>query len=392
MFTSQFERVSIHDGFWFSGNRHGDRLWVAREEKMSAPAVSPENLAKAKAILDSHPSIDLHSHLGLWESKGLSDVPEPFAYIGDAKLRRNVEDMVAARCKCVSVNLTSDVPIFAHGKPGNKARDYQGDEAWQEYQRQMSLLHGFFECMPLEPVTVPDDIEPTFAKGKLAVLLSTEGGHMVEDDLGRMEQLFRDGIRKFQPIHYVHTRLGDNQTDPPVFRGLSPLGKESVKEAVKLGMVVDAAHASFDATEQMADAAGVPIVLSHTLMKYDSGRFGSYFENRPRWITKDHASLVAQTGGVIGTWLMGDPLGAGSAEAFVEAVMRMVETIGIDHVGWATDLIDAGLGPWFHDYSEFPALCARFLDAGFSEEDLAKFVGGNALRVQRQAAASAERK
>jgi membrane dipeptidase len=361
---------------------------------MSAADVSPspENLGKARAILANHPSIDLHSHLGLWESKGLSGVPARFGYIGDDKLRRNVEDMIAARCKCVSVNVTSDVPIFDYGKPGNKTRDYEGNEAWEEYRRQMSLLGEFFETMPLQPVTDPDEIEPTFAKGKLAVLLSTEGGHMVEDDLGRLEQLFRDGIRKFQPVHYVQTRLGDSQTDPPVCGGLSALGKESIKEAVRLGMVVDAAHASFDATAQMAEAAGAPIMLSHTLMKYVSGRFGSYFENRPRWITTDHAHLVAETGGVIGTWLMHDPLGAGSAEAFVEAVMKMVETVGIDHVGWATDLLDTGLGPWFRDYREFPALCARFLDAGFAEEDLAKFIGGNALRVQREVAGSAKRK
>jgi membrane dipeptidase len=73
-------------------------------------------------------------------------------------------------------------------------------------------------------------------------------------------------------------------------------------------------------------------------------------------------------------------------------VMKMVETVGIDHVGWATDLLDTGLGPWFRDYREFPALCARFLDAGFAEEDLAKFIGGNALRVQREVAGSAKRK
>jgi membrane dipeptidase len=361
---------------------------------MSAADVSPspENIARAKAILAHHPSIDLHSHLGLWESKGLSGVPAPFGFIGDGKLKKNVEDMIAARCKCVSVNLTSDVPIFDYGKPGNKSRDYEGNEAWEEYRRQMLVLGEFFETMPLEPVKGLDEIEPTFAKGELAVLLSTEGGHMVEDDLGRLEQLFKEGIRKFQPIHYVHTKLGDSQTDPPICGGLSALGKESIREAVRLGMVVDAAHASFDATAHMAEAAGAPIVLSHTLMKYDSGRFGSYFEKRPRWITEDHARLVADTGGVIGTWLMHDPLGAGSAEAFVEAVMKMIETVGIDHVGWATDLIDAGLGPWFRDYGEFPALCARFLEAGFTEEDMAKFIGGNALRVQRQIADGAKRK
>lgn len=307
---------------------------------------TPDNLAKAKDILKSNPSIDLHTHLGYWEGKGLSDIFKPATYEGDDKIKANVEEMIKGKCKSLFLCVTGDNPMVDLTMPGNKKRDYQGDEAWEEYQRQRSLIDDFCQKFPMEPATKIDDIDRIFDKGKLAVFLSTEGGHMVENDLGRMEQLTKEGVHRFQPIHYVHTKLGDNQTDPSSFGGLSPLGKEAIKEAVRLGMVVDAAHASYEAAGDMAKLTAGPIILSHTMMKYDSKRFGSYLENRPRFITQDHAFLIAQTDGVIGTWPVGVPYGTDGLESFAEATKMMVDTVGINHVGWATDYIDFAMADW----------------------------------------------
>ena len=339
------------------------------------------NLEKAKRILAENPSLDLHSHLGLWEGKGLEGIGRLGEYIGDETIKLLVERMIAGGCKSASVNLTSDVSLLALGEPGNKIRDYEPGEAWDDYLRQREILQGFFQTMPLQRAESADDIEPVHAAGKLAVFLSVEGGHMVEDDLGLLETLRADGISKFQPIHYVITKLGDNQNDEEVHGGLSPLGKEAVKRAHDLGMVLDAAHASLKAATDMAEATGAPIVLSHTLMQYPGGLKPGETDFPPRWISQDHAKLIADTGGMIGTWAINAPNGVSSADAFVDAVMAMIDHVGIDHVGWATDYIHVGMGPWFRDFRDFPALCANFLDKGLGEADLVKFIGGNALRV-----------
>jgi membrane dipeptidase len=293
----------------------------------------------------------------LWEGKGLEGIGRLGQYVGDDTIRDNVGHMIAGGCKSASVNLTSDVSLLALGEPGNKVRDYLPGEAWEDYLRQRKILQEFFATMPLERAASADDIERIHAAGKLAVFLSVEGGHMVEDDLGLMETLRDDGIVKFQPIHYVFSTLGDNQTDEEVHGGLTPLGKEAVKLAHGLGMVLDAAHASLKAAADMAEASGAPIVLSHTLMKYPGASKDGEFP--PRWISQEYAKLIAETGGMIGTWAINAPNGVESADEFVDAVMA----------------------PWFRDFRDFPALCAKLLDGGFSEADLVKFIGGNALRI-----------
>lgn len=200
--------------------------------------VSPELLNRAEVILSANPSIDLHNHLGYWEQKGLTAIMKAAAYRGDDSTRGVAQAMIAAKCKSAWICLTGDVPVIELGKPGNKARDYAGDEAWQEYQRQMGLLQEFFGTMPIVVAHQPDDIDRIAGEGKLAVFLSTEGGHMVEKDLSRLEQLRKDGLTKFQPVHYVHTTLGDNQTDPSSYGGMSPTGIEAVKEAARLGVIL----------------------------------------------------------------------------------------------------------------------------------------------------------
>ena len=77
---------------------------------------------------------------------------------------------------------------------------------------------------------------------------------MVEEDLGRLETLRADGISKFQPIRFAHCHIGDSQTDPPVYDGLSDFGREAVQPARALGMVLDCAHATLKATADMAEA------------------------------------------------------------------------------------------------------------------------------------------
>lgn len=352
---------------------------------MKIPKQDLSQLDRAKKILKQNPSIDFHSHLGYWESKNLTDIVGAFAYIGDDKLRQNINEMIEGNCKSVMLNLTSDNTIIDVTKPGFKKRDFIGDEAWEEYRRQRTLVDDLCQKFPIEIATNINDIEKIFQKNKLAVFLTTEGGHMVENDLSRLELLYEDKVYRFQPLHFVHSMLGDTQTESPLYGGLSPLGKESIKKANQLGMVIDLAHSTYETSKDIIKLTDGPVVLSHALMKYDSKKFGSYFENRIRFITRDHAFLVAETGGVIGTQVLQETYGGvKNLDAYIEATIKMVDTVGIDHIGWSTDNVNSGKPDWFRNYERFPYLCAKLLDAGFSDQDLIKFIGGNAIRVMKQ--------
>ncbi len=345
----------------------------------AATGVSEDSLARATRILSANPSIDLHNHLGYWETKGITPAMEPLAYRGDDDTRGVIHAMIKGRCKGAWVCFTGDNPLLKLGVPGNKTGDFSADEAWQEFLRQKALMDEFFATMPMEIAREPADVERISAAGRLAVFLSTEGSHMVQEDLDRIDMLAKAGLTKFQPVHYVHNKLGDNQTDPSSYGGLSILGKESIRRANRNRMIIDVAHASYDAAKHMIDLTPNPVVLSHTMLK-----FGPYLSNRPRFITRDYAFLVAQTGGVVGTWTVGDPIGVKTLQEFIDGVTSLVDTIGIDHVGWSTDYITFSMPEWFNDYNQFAVLCGGLLDAGFSDSDLVKFIGGNALRVMAQ--------
>ncbi|MEM9107004.1 MAG: membrane dipeptidase [Pseudomonadota bacterium] len=349
------------------------------------PDPREESLETVRRVLAAQVSVDSHTHLGLWETRGLSAGDDPLThYVGDERIVAIVQEMIDAGCRAAWINLTSDIPILKLGAPGNKSRDYATGEAWAEYERLVRELSALLDQMPAAIAETVSDIERLNDEGKLALLVSNEGAHMIEEDLARLSELRRAGMTKFQPIHYAYCTVGDAQTDPPVHHGLSGFGREAIAEARRLGMVIDSAHATLETTADMAEVTGGPIMLSHALMQ-----FGDEAAVNARWITEDYARLIADTGGMIGTWCPTHPIGARNAEHFVAAVMAMIDVAGIDHVGWSTDHIEVGMGPWFRDYRDYQSMLARLLEAGLDETDLGKFVGGNALRLLEEAAGTA---
>lgn len=349
------------------------------------PDPRPESLDTVRRVLAEQASVDSHTHLGLWETRGLPGGDDPLSrYVGDARIVEIAHGMIDAGCCAAWINLTSDIPILKLGAPGNKSRDFAPGEAWVEYERLLRELSAVLDQLPAAIAETEADIDRLHGEGKLALLVSNEGAHMIEEDLRRLSDLRRAGMTKFQPIHYAYCKIGDAQTDPPLHNGLSDFGREAIAEARRLGMVIDSAHATLEATRDMAEVTGGPIMLSHALMQ---------FRDEPavnaRWITTDYARLVADTGGVIGTWCPTHPIGARDADHFVTAVMAMIDVAGIDHVGWSTDHIEAGMGSWFRDYRDYQSILARLYEAGLTEEEMAKFAGGNALRLLREAADAA---
>lgn len=347
--------------------------------------VSRDSLDRVQRLFAARTVVDFHTHLGIWQGLGVADVDPAIAAMGRSKLASNVREYIDAGVNCLYLDTISDLVRTRIGRPGNKDRDFRDDEAWQDYLRQHALMQELLEEFPMTVATRVEEIPDIARRGELAVILSTEGAHMVEGQPERLETLADHGLRRLQPIHYVASELGDSQTDPPRFAGLSPLGRDVLARASELGMLVDMAHASFACVEQAATLIDRPLALSHTMVKYDSQRFGDYRETRRRWISPDHARLIAETGGVIGTFPIRAPFGVDTLDAFVEALEVMVDTVGIDHVAWSTDLGEPVRPAFLQDYGQFPRVCARLLDRGFSEEDLAKFAGGNALRVQAAA-------
>ncbi len=95
------------------------------------------------------------------------------------------------------------------------------------------------------------------------------------------------------PVHFLNNRLEDSSTDPSrkKWDGLSDLGKQFVAEANRLGVVVDASHASDDVLDQVIQLSKTPVLLSHSGCK-------AVF-NHPRNVDDDQLRALAASGGVI---------------------------------------------------------------------------------------------
>jgi membrane dipeptidase len=313
---------------------------------------------------------DLHAHPGAFYGKG-----QP-GYEGDAAIVRTVTGMRDAGMTGGFISLVADAPLIERTPTGIVPRGvYAAGDAEREYRRQLGLFRDLVAATPALLATRTSDLLRAQREKKVAAFLACEGGEFLDGKPERIDQLYADGVRSLQIVHYVPSVLGDLQTQPPQHRGLSAIGRAVVKRATAVGMVIDVAHASFDTVRDVASQTSAPIILSHSILKIDDSR-----PIAARAITEEHARLVARTGGVIGAWPSGFNT---SFDEFVANTKRLVDVVGIDHVGLGTDM-DSNFQPVLSAYSQVTALGEGLRAKGLTESEVAKVLGGNMRRVLAQ--------
>ncbi len=313
---------------------------------------------------------DLHSHPGATFQKGR---PE---YQGDEAHRKTVASMQSGGLTGAFFSLVADGPLIELTPTGVITHDaYAKGQAAREYQRQLADLKALLGTTSAFIATRAADLPRAQRDRTVAAYLACEGGEFLEGDAGRVDQLYADGVRSLQLVHYVPNVLGDLQTQPRQHGGLSAAGKAVVKRLTAKGMVIDVAHASFETVRDVASQTSAPIILSHSILKMDDSRLLA-----ARAITVEHAKLVAKTGGVIGAWPSGFNA---SFDEFVSNTVRLIETVGVDHVGLGTDM-DGNLKPVLGDYKQLPDWLTALKSKGLSASDVAKVAGGNMQRVLAQ--------
>ena len=94
-------------------------------------------------------------------------------------------------------------------------------------------------------------------------------------------------------------------------------------------MLIDLAHASFKTVVDVAELSSNPLILSHSQLKWAD-------KQHPRMLEPEHADAIAATGGVIDMWPSG--FGNDTFADFVENTMRLIDLVGVDHVGLGTEM------------------------------------------------------
>ena len=233
------------------------------------------------------------------------------------------------------------------------------------------------------------DLQAAHGHGQPTIVQTVEGSHFIEGRLDRVEEAYKRGLRHLQLLHErddMVSPLGDTNTTPAHLGGLTAFGAEVVKECNRLGIVVDLAHASHQTVLGALKVARQPVIVSHTSLDSRTGGNPRMAEMmKPRLISKEHAKVVADAGGVIGVWTKL----ADSLKEFVESIQAMVDAVGIDHVGIGTDtdLLSSREGQGTNKAYPgltggfFPAVVGEMLVQGFTSDEIGKVGGGNLCRV-----------
>jgi membrane dipeptidase len=341
--------------------------WLAALAAAGCAPVTTAHRDAVQRLAEESPSIDLHSHPGMLPSS-------PLSIDGQAQ-RMNRGKVWASLFAAVA-----DAPVMGRRSSGLYAtREPRPGESPGYTFRSLGDVRARITAGSLALVQSPADLDAARASGRPGAILAVEGGDFLEGQIERVQEAYTAGVRSIQLTHYRINELGDIQTDPPRYHGLTPFGLDVIREMNRLGMIVDVAHLTMAGVRQAAATSRTPLMLSHTVL----------YTGWARSVTAEHARVVAGTRGVIGIF----PVTSGNyfgLRGYVEQIDRMIKTVGVDHVGIGTDM--DGISPasflTFDDYGEWPSVAAGLLARGYSREDVAKVAGGNFLRVFGEAAAA----
>ncbi len=163
-------------------------------------------------------------------------------------------------------------------------------------KRALDLIDAVRESVRHHPndmllATSVADIRKAVAEHKIAALMGVEGGHMIDDDLGVLRMYHDLGVRYMTLTHFLDNDWADSSTDKPKHNGLTPFGKDVVREMNRLGVMVDISHVSDKTFYDAIAVSKAPVIASHSSARA--------IAHHPRNMTDDMMRALAKNGGVI---------------------------------------------------------------------------------------------
>ena len=335
--------------------------------------------------------------------------------------------------------LMTDIPRLRRGHVGAQfwsvfiPAEVKGPAAVQMTLEQIDLVKALCARYPndLAMAYSAADIVREHHEHRVASLIGVEGGHQINNSLAVLRAYYDAGARYMTLTHALNTEWADSATDDPAHHGLTPFGREVVREMNRLGMLVDLSHVSEDTMRAALTVSEAPVIYSHSSARA--------LVDHPRDVPDDVLQLVARNGGVVmvnflpdyvsearrrwdadrtaekarfssppfGGLYIGQPeKSAAALKAWEQAHPKPAVTLGevadhIEHIRKVAGVEHVGLGSDFDGIPEapqglegvdhFPALLEELARRGWSDADLAKVAGENLLRVMGQAQAVSAR-
>lgn len=272
-----------------------------------------------------------------------------------------------------------------------------------------------------------DQVMQQQERGVISLALGMENGSPIEGDMKNLYEFYNRGIRYITLAHSQSNHISDSSYDiRRQWNGLSPFGKELVKEMNNVGVMVDISHVSDDAFWQAVEISKVPVIASHSsLRRYTPGfernmsdemikalaenggvimiNFGSSFvtqqANRYGDIVNKQIERINEQYGKdsdeakqrIAAVRAKNPFPYATLEEVLDHIDHVKNLVGIEYIGIGSDYDGVGdsLPVGLKDVSTYPNLIQGLLDRGYSEADIEKILYKNFVRVWREVEAYA---
>jgi membrane dipeptidase len=238
-------------------------------------------------------------------------------------------------------------------------------------------------------------------QNKIALLLTMEGVEPLGSDLDLLRVFYELGLRSLCLTHVRRNAAGDGglfaETGSPR-DGLTPFGREVIRECERLGIIIDLAHISPAGFDDIIAMTTRPVIISHTNAR-------KYFDIE-RNVTDDQIKAVGARGGVIGinAVLVSPKKEEATLDRYIDHIEHVRDLIGIDGVALGFDFFEfiyrqwseaeqiafqnkfthAHFVPGLGKHSDSRALTRRLIERGFSDDEIEKILFRNWMRMFEQ--------
>jgi membrane dipeptidase len=321
--------------------------------------------------------VDMHAHPSRFHRAGVAQIEADEI----ARYKRGLIDVAVANISSDAIYSGRYVRADGTEVKGGQYRPKPGEPFAFTLERLRKIL-ATVDAGDALLATSPAAVAQARTEGRVTFMAAFEGADGLEASLDHLRDLHRRGLRLVQLVHFRANELGHIQTYPYSPGGLTDFGRQAVREANRLGMILDLAHANTETIRDALAASSAPILFSHTGAKA--------LHEGDRYLTDDEIRAIAAKGGVIGIWPNGESVAQMSD--MVRHIDHVRRIAGIDHVGIGSDL--RGMSAYTREFGEdanFRAIGEALLAAGYADDDVGKVMGGNFMRVWHASVAGASR-
>jgi membrane dipeptidase len=235
------------------------------------------------------------------------------------------------------------------------------------------------------------EIDATVGRNQLAFVLAIEGGEPLQDGVESLRVFYQLGVRVLGLTWNQRNLLAEGVGEERAAGGLTELGREMVREANRLGVLLDVSHLSVKSFWDMLETSEAPIIASHSNAKALCGH--------RRNLDDAQITALAEKGGIIGVNGVASFLDNNERQASLERVLdhidHIAQLVGIERVALGPDFVDylrEGPGSFasgddivyptgFENIAAMPNVTAGLLRRGYSEDETRGVLGGNFLDV-----------